>query len=97
MEEGDRVNAELQRAAATREMRQVGVPALAGPTTPAKGDRVNAELQRAAATSETRQVGVPASAGPTTPARGRPRERGTPTRSRSERNTSGWSSGVLEL
>ena len=30
MEEGDRVNAELQRAPAVIEMRQVGVPALAG-------------------------------------------------------------------
>ena len=30
LEEGDRVNAELQRAPAVSEMRQVGVPALAG-------------------------------------------------------------------
>ena len=30
MEEGDRVNSELQRAPAVIEMRQVGVPALAG-------------------------------------------------------------------
>jgi hypothetical protein len=30
LEEGDRVNAELQRAPAFGEMRQVGVPALAG-------------------------------------------------------------------
>ena len=30
LEEGDRVNAELQRTPAVSEMRQVGVPALAG-------------------------------------------------------------------
>jgi len=46
MEGGDRVNAELQRAAVVSEMRQVGVPALAGLNTPARGDRVNAELQQ---------------------------------------------------
>jgi len=60
MEVGDRVNAELQHAAAASEARPVGVPALAGLTTPAKGDRVNAELQHAAAASEARPVGVPA-------------------------------------
>jgi hypothetical protein len=63
MEGGDRVNAELQRAAATSETRPVGIPALAGLTMPAKGDRVNAELQHAAVGSEMRQVGVPALAG----------------------------------
>jgi hypothetical protein len=54
------VNAELQHAPVVSETRQVGVPALAGLSAPAKGDRVNAELQRAPATSETRPVGVPA-------------------------------------
>jgi hypothetical protein len=70
LEEGDRVNAELQRAPAASETRQVGVPPSGGPNATARGDRVNAELQRAPAASETRQVGVPPSGGPNATARG---------------------------